>query len=346
MARNEQLIRQHRILQILERHRFGVTLEALRDALVDELGLSSLHTRSVRRDLAALQVAGIDVDVHDSPQGRVWKLGDRFRGAHSITASATELIALSLGRDLLLPLAGTPFWMGIESFWSKIQDSLPEAVWNHYQRYRRGLQVMGVPAKSYAPHQGMIKTIHRGVLEHRVLSIHYQSLVDSSPAERRIAPYGIVFYQGSLYIVAEAVDARGNGELKHYKLDRFQRAEILDEWFEPRDGFDLEAYLHGSIGMFSGGEARTYRIRVRPYAVPWIQEQPWHPEQQLEPQTDGSMVLTLQASHDMEIIPRVLAMGNEVELLEPDSCRRALADIVRQMAETYAASGDVESDAA
>ena len=71
MARNEQLIRQHRLLQILERYRFGRTLPELRDELVDELGLTSLHTRSVRRDLEALQAAGIDLGVHDCPRGRV-----------------------------------------------------------------------------------------------------------------------------------------------------------------------------------------------------------------------------------------------------------------------------------
>ena len=55
MARNDQLIRQHKLLQILERTRFGYTLNELRDALIDELGLSSLHTRTLRRDIEALQ---------------------------------------------------------------------------------------------------------------------------------------------------------------------------------------------------------------------------------------------------------------------------------------------------
>ncbi len=93
MARNEQLIRQHNLLQILERFRFGRTLTELRDELVEELGLTSLHTRSVRRDLEALQAAGIDLGVHEAARGRVWKLGPRFRGSHKITASASELLA-------------------------------------------------------------------------------------------------------------------------------------------------------------------------------------------------------------------------------------------------------------
>ena len=38
MARNEQLIRQHKILQVLERRRYGATLEEIRGAVVEELG--------------------------------------------------------------------------------------------------------------------------------------------------------------------------------------------------------------------------------------------------------------------------------------------------------------------
>ncbi len=79
MARNEQLIRQHKILQILEDFRFGRSLEEIRDDLVGDLGLTSLHTRSVRRDLEALQAAGFDVAPHATPRGKVWKLGPRAR---------------------------------------------------------------------------------------------------------------------------------------------------------------------------------------------------------------------------------------------------------------------------
>jgi predicted DNA-binding transcriptional regulator YafY len=79
MARNEQLIRQHKILQILERVRFGKTIEELRDDLVDELGLSSIHTRTVHRDLEALQAAGLDVDSHEIQRGKVWKLGPQYK---------------------------------------------------------------------------------------------------------------------------------------------------------------------------------------------------------------------------------------------------------------------------
>ena len=55
MARNDQLIRQHKVLQILERVRFGKTIHELNDDIIEELGLPSLHNRTLKRDLEALQ---------------------------------------------------------------------------------------------------------------------------------------------------------------------------------------------------------------------------------------------------------------------------------------------------
>ena len=177
MARNEQLIRQHKILQILERVRFGKTIEEIKQDVVDELGLTSIHTRTLKRDLEALQAAGFDVADHETQRGKVWKLGPLAKSPTKITASSSELISLFLGKQLLYSLAGTPFWTGIESFWQKVQDGLPTPVIEHFEKYKRTLRVLGVQEKSYESHYGMLKTIHRAILEHRVLEVKYLSLI-------------------------------------------------------------------------------------------------------------------------------------------------------------------------
>ncbi|MDP7014476.1 MAG: WYL domain-containing protein [Pirellulaceae bacterium] len=336
MARNEQLIRQHKILQILERYRFGRLLEEIRDDLIDELGLSSLHTRTLRRDMEALQAAGLDVARHNTQRGPVWKLGPRFKGTHKISASATELIALSLGRDLMYPLAGTPFWLGIESFWNKMREELPEAVLKHYEKYRQTLYVRGMPAKSYEKHHGMLKTIHRAIIEHRVLEIDYEP-VGRDARRRRVDPYAVVFFNSSLYIICATDSDSPEDRIRHLKLDRFRSATALDDWFKPDENFDLEKHLGESLGIFSGasGKARTFRVRISAYAANWVLEDPWRPDQQVERKKNGDLVLTIRAAHELEVIPRVLALGSEAELLSPKSCRRTIAQMVGQMAAQY-----------
>lgn len=336
MARNEQLIRQHKILQILEKYRFGRLLDEIRDELVDEMGLTSLHTRTVRRDLEALQAAGIDVAVHEIQRGKVWKLGPRSKGSYKINVSATELIALSLSRDLLHPLAGTPFWQGIETFWNTLQDQLPDSVWDHYDKYREVLRVLGTPAKSYAKQHGILKTINRGILEHRIVTIEYQKPGESF-VPRRLEPYAVMFFQASLYILAADND-RDDPEdrIRRFKLDRFRKATLLDEWFKPLAEEELEKHVGESFGIFSGNKVRNIKVRLSPRAAPWVREEPFHPDQTITEKKDGSVEVTVPAVHDLQVIPRVLSFGPEAEIISPPNCRKAAAQMVKEMAAKYA----------
>ena len=338
MARNEQLIRQHKILQVLERLRFGATLEELRDAIVDELGLTSLHTRSVRRDLEALMAAGLPIIDEESPRGRIWKLSRADKGLHKLTITASELIALSMGRDLMLPLVGTQFWIGIESFWNKVRESLPQGVWEHYERYRKALYVFGTPSKSYERQEGMLKTINRAIVEHRVVEIEYEA-VGRPVSKRRIEPYGVAVYQSSIYVVAAAPDVSDPSErLRNWKLDRFRHATALDDYFKPDPNIDLSAHLGKSIGIFSGETATDVKIRLSERASAWVREDPWHPEQSIEPDKSGDLILTVPASHPREVLPKVLSLGADAELLSPAEFRSAVAEAVAGMAQHYEAA--------
>ncbi|QDS93850.1 hypothetical protein FF011L_26250 [Roseimaritima multifibrata] len=335
MARNEQLIRQHKILQLLEMARFGRTLDEIRDDLVQDLGLSSLHERTVRRDLEALMAAGFDIQDEVLQRGKVYKLGRTERGVHKITATATELIALSIGRDLLFPLAGTQYWKGIESFWNKIQEEMPDGVWDHYQRFRRSVHVMGGPTKSYDKQEGMLRTINRAIAEHRILEIDYES-VGRPITTRMIEPYGLAVYQSSLYVVAAAAEVTDPEQrMRHWKLDRFHKATALDEWFKPDPEVDVSKHLKNSIGIFSGDSPTPVTIRLGKRAAAWVREDPWHPEQQLEKQSDDCFLLTVPTSHPREVLPKVLALGADAEVVGPDSIRSAVAEVIEKLAKAY-----------
>lgn len=340
MARNEQLIRQHKILQILERVRFGKTLEELLQDVIDELGLSSLHSRTMRRDLEALQAAGIDVDVHDEARGKVWKLGPRHNSDHRISATASELIAISLGRQLLHPLAGTPFWMGIESFWNKIRDELPATVLEHYEKYSRSLRVIGVPSKSYERHHGIIKTVNRAIMEHRVVEILYQSR--NKPTRlRKIEPYAIVLFQSSLYVIAADHDIASEEpaeRVRTWKIDRFEKAVLLDEWFKIPDELDVDQFLANSLGVFFGHDPERFTVRLSPQAARLVAEEPWHQDQVLTKLPSGDFELEVKAVSEVEVLQRVLALGSEAEILTPERSRESVRKIVAKLAEVYGAT--------
>ena len=336
MARNEQLIRQHKLLQLLEMSRYGRTLEELRDDVVADLGLSQLSDRTIRRDIEALQSAGFDIFTEDmDTRGRVWKLGRRDRGMHNITATASELISLSIGRDLLYPLAGTQYWQGIESFWVKIQEEMPTGVWEMYERYRKALHVYGTPAKSYLPHEGMLRTINRAVLEHRVLEVEYKP-PDKPATVRKIEPYGLAVYQSSIYVIAAATEVIDpEQKMRHWKLDRFVKATALDQWFKPDPEVDVEKHLKKSVGIFSGDSPLPVTIQLTTLAAGWVREDPWHPEQTLMDRGNGRWELVVPSTHPREIIPKVLMLGAEAQLIGPDEFRSEMCEVVKRLGEKY-----------
>jgi len=335
VARNEQLIRQHRVMQLLESSRYGRTLDELRAELIKELGLTELHERTVRRDLDALLASGLDIQAELLERGKVYKLGRVEKSVHKIGLSATELIALSIGRDLLFPLIGTQYWQGIESFWSKVQDEVPAGVWEHYEKYRKTLHVLGSPSKSYAKHEGVLRTINRAISEHRVLEAEYAS-VGKTAKKRLIEPYGLAFYQNNIYLVAAAQEIVNPDErIRHWKLDRFVRATALDQWFKPDPAIDLHEHLSRSMGIFSSDETVDVQIRLTQRATAWVSEEPWHPEQILKTQADDTSILTVPASHPRELMPKLLGLGEDAEVLRPESFRTAVAEVVRKMAAAY-----------
>jgi predicted DNA-binding transcriptional regulator YafY len=337
VARNEQLIRQHKLLQLMEYSRFGRTLEELRGDLIADLGLSTLHERTVRRDLEALQSAGFDIQTDTVERGKVYKLGQNNTGVHEIGISSTELIALSIGRELLFPLLGTQYWRGIETFWNKVQEAVPNGVFDHYARYRKTLHVFGTPSKNYEHHAGILKTINRSILEHRVVEIEYES-VGKPVSTRRIEPYGLAVYQSSIYVIAAVGESEsGENRLRNWKLDRFRKAVALDEYFKPNPEIDVSDHLGKSIGIFSGETATMVEIRLGQRAAAWVGEDPWHPEQKLELHEDGSATLIVPASHPREVLPKLLSLGADAELIGPAAFREAIASTVDAMAGNYRA---------
>jgi predicted DNA-binding transcriptional regulator YafY len=335
VARNEQLIRQHRLLQILESAHFGRTLRELRDELVEQLGLSKVSQRTVRRDLEALQAAGIDVATYAGRNRTVWKLGPGLRKLPKITSSVSELLALSVARDLLMPLTGTPYWQGIETLWNKLQEALPLPVWQHFEKLRTNLVVRPAATKSYAEKDGILSTLNRAILQHRVVALEYHSAGETCPRQREIEPYAVAIYHGSLYLVAMACEAPPQKAIRHFKVDRIRKATALDSRFTPQPGFSLDEHFAHSVGVYRAEEPATLRVWCSAKVALWVQEEPWHPRQQVELGERGDVVLTLPYVYEEEILPKVLGLGPEAEILAPESCRRKLAAMLQAVMAKY-----------
>ena len=85
----------------------------------------------------------------------------------------------------------------------------------------------------------------------------------------------------------------------------------------------------------AGRKTKKFKVKISAYAAPWVEEDPWHPEQVIRKHADGSITLTVSAAHDMEVIPRILSLGTEAELLSPAASRNAMSQTIRTLHSKY-----------
>ena len=133
-------------------------------------------------------------------------------------------------------------------------------------------------------------------------------------------------------VAADAGIPEGESRIRHWKLDRVESATALDKWFSLPTNLDLGS----QSGLFPSEEHETYTIQLSEPAAQRIREDPWHPDQDLAKSPEGDWLLRVDASHPLEILPRLLALGREARLLSPASACEEVRRIVDELSDAYA----------
>jgi predicted DNA-binding transcriptional regulator YafY len=182
-------------------------------------------------------------------------------------------------------------------------------------------------AKGYACRPGpKVKTSHaviniiaaalRGPFR---LVIWYQGARDPKPRKRVAEPYGVLLGTRH-YLIAR--DTAKDANLRRFRMDRIEKAEITTEWFEKDKDFDLEAYAAQSFGSFhSDAEFTPVVWRFSPAAAATAREFEFHPKQEMVELDDGGLLVTFEASGLVEMAWHLAKWGDAVEVVEPAQLR-------------------------
>jgi predicted DNA-binding transcriptional regulator YafY len=317
MPRNAEVIRQWTILREIERARgVGVTID-------DLASLCSVTTRTIRRDLQALEEAGFplyDDKTHDDGRTR-WQInGQAFRGlAAGLTLS--ELCALYFSRTLLESLSGTPFRDDVEGAFEKLASALTPHMRQFLDQLPRVIATKGDARKREDPRQQ--QTIARALdatLHLRQATITYYSKSSDRTKAYLIHPYRLAYAQGGLYLLAYVPEY---GEVRTFAVERIQDIALLDERFAPIEELPDAAFPH-SLGVHSGPPERI-EIAFEPPAADYVRAREWHPTQRVSDADAGGIRLTLDVCVDRALTSWILSFGPFARVVAPERLAREIA---------------------
>ncbi|HOB75493.1 MAG TPA: transcriptional regulator [Phycisphaerae bacterium] len=318
MGRGDSLLRQWQLLNFLQKNRRGITLRDLAD-------LSGYSARTIQRDLKLLSDAGFPVSHETNDYGkRFWRLPPDFLHREGLVLSITEAVALYFARQLLSPLQGTEFAHGLDSVISKIRAMLPETALDYFQELSGLILVRGQGRADYARHKHTIQAFSQAIRTRSVVRITYKAVWRGETYTTEVHPYGLVYFEGDLYVVGHSERSRA---MRVFKITRTLHVEVTRTRFQRPTTFSLEEYFHGSFGIMPSGAHETQVVvEFHPQIAPLIEERQWHPSQRFERTDSGWVRISLRLRNTLEFKRWVLGFGHQARVIHPPALRKEIAE--------------------
>ncbi|MFI6431608.1 helix-turn-helix transcriptional regulator [Rhodococcus oryzae] len=314
-------MRSSRLLDLMLRLQGGPGSTAER--LAEQLEVS---VRTVYRDVAALQAAGVPLWTESGPGGGIRLLDgwqSKLSGMTGVETSALMLLGVpGLAADLglgeqtaaaeakLLGAMPLPLRAGAELWRSRLHVDAPG--W------------FGRAAN--APH---LATVARAVLDGRRVRIGYRR--GGREVTRTLDPLGLVAKAGVWYLVAAH-----RGAALSFRVSRIGTAVVLDEDARRPDDFDLAAWWARSAAEFDRSLLRyPCRVRLGPAAWRSLPAVIGPEAARVTPgpaDADGWVEAGLLLESEEVAVHQLTALGAGVEVLEPASLRAGLRAIGAEMA--------------
>ena len=328
------MIRQWTILREIEHARgVGVTIDALAT-------LCDVTTRTIRRDLQALEEAGFplfDDRSHDDGKTR-WRVnGQAFKG---LTAGLTvsELCALYFSRALVESLSGTPFRDEVESAFEKLSAALTPHMRDFLDQLPRIIATKPDPLRrrpgdqrEVAREQQVISRALEATWHLRQATITYHSASSDRTKSYLVHPYRLAYAQGGLYLLAYVPEY---AEVRTFAIERLRDISVLDETFTPIEELPDAAFPH-SLGVHSGPPERV-DIEFEPAVADYVRARQWHPSQQVRDAADGGLTMALDVCLDRALQSWILSFGPFARVVSPESLAQTIAGQFEEARARYA----------
>src|SRR5437762_302138 len=307
MPRNQEVIRQWKVLHALEASRHGVTIDSLSKDL-------EVTTRTIRRDLAALQEAGFPLYDERDDDGRAhWRLDGQVFGGLEAGFTLAEMCALYLSRNMLEAVAGTPFQRDLTLAFTRLEKLLSPRMRHFLDRLPHVLAAKPGPrSRGASSSPELVAKLLEATLHYRVTHMKYHSASSGRTKDYAIHPYRLAFAQGGLYLLAYVPEYQ---DIRTFAVDRVSSVSLDKQTFTPTRTIPNDVFGN-SLGVNTGPPSHV-EIAFDTRVAPYVRARVWHASQSLRDAADGGLVLTLDVCNDLALRSWILGWGPSARVLAP-----------------------------
>ena len=327
--RHTEIVRQWNILR---------AIGSAADVTINSLAMEhAVSTRTIRRDLDALQSAGFPLYEHPCPGGpHHWRLaGKPFQKITETAFTFSELCAFYANRARLAANGGSPIDADLQAALQKVGQALSPHMRSYLDKLNDVLTCKPEPAPigrvDAKAQSALVETLAKATVEHRRVDMEYHSFASRRVKKYTIEPQRLTFTNGGLYLYAFVP---AYAQMRTFALQRIRKLNVLEETFKPGEVTE-EPYLN-SLGPYSGGRVQEVEILFLANVAPYVEEREWHPSQQITRHDDGSVVLRMKIAVDPPLRCWVLGFGHYARVLQPSGLADDILEEIEEAREQFA----------
>ena len=121
-------------------------------------------------------------------------------------------------------------------------------------------------------------------------------------------------------------------------LDRILALKVLTKSFTLPEDFDARKYFTNVVGVFVNKDLTVTNVKIRAYGIQaeYLRSTPLHKSQSEGRSKHGEFAeFTYRLCVTPELVSQLLAMGERVEVLEPDELREEMKKRISNMFNFY-----------
>lgn len=179
-----------------------------------------------------------------------------------------------------------------------------------------------------------LQTIIDAMQQSKELTIDYQPFYGHR-ASYTIQPYAMKTYRQRWYVLGyiKELDA-----LRNIALDRLLEMTITEQSFELPESFNAEKYYENTVGIFVNDDLSPVKVKLKAYGyqIEYLRSLPLHKSQREATSKYGEFcVFEYKLCLTPELSSQIMAMGENVEVLEPQELRKEIKHRMEQCLTKY-----------
>ncbi len=314
------------IEKLLFKHSAGLrAVEIARECGVDR--------RTIYRDLSMLQESGVPIS---QKNGRFLVNREYYSATLRLNVHESLALVLALRLAIFHSEQSNPH---IISILQKLSENLPGISGRHVAFMTNTLLKVSVDRGFVS----VLETMNRAWAEERFVELWYSSSRQGRTLSREFAPYFMeMSSDGEIFAVGyDSLTQR----IRTLRLRRIMRARLLRTSFEVPAQFNPQRYL---AHVWGGGEddnteateTTSVMLRVSATMSARILHQRNHDIDSANWLGDGRCELVMTCYDPERLLPWIRSLGKNVEVIQPESLRQALAEEAEYLRKLYRSDGN------